>query len=76
MEGNVRIDSEAEKALVTWKSVFATEVREHARRIAAENKASGHVTMTDYRQALELAVPRLLEKIRSEDLPNGERRAA
>ena len=47
----LRIDVEAAKALVYWKSLFADEVAARARRLAAESSEPEHVTLTHYRQA-------------------------
>jgi hypothetical protein len=53
--GNISIDIEAAKALVYWKSLFAEEVVARARRLAAESSQPGHVTLTQYRQAAQIA---------------------
>ena len=53
--GNISIDIEAAKALVYWKSLFADEVVARARRLAAESSQPGHVTLTHYRQAAQMA---------------------
>jgi hypothetical protein len=53
--GNVSIDIDAAKALVYWKSLFADEVVARARRLAAESSQPGHVTLTHYRQAAQIA---------------------
>ena len=53
--GNVSVDIEAAKALVYWKSLFADEVVARARRLAAESDQPGHVTLTHYRQAAQIA---------------------
>jgi hypothetical protein len=56
MSRNISIDIEAAKALVYWKSLFADEVVAQARRLAAESNQPGHVTLTHYRQAAQIAV--------------------
>ena len=53
---DVRIDVEAAKALVYWKSVFAEEVAARARRLAAESSEPDRVTLSHYRQAAQFAV--------------------
>ena len=52
----LRIDVEAAKALVSWKSRFADEVAAQARRLAAESSQPEHVTLAHYRQAAQSAV--------------------
>jgi hypothetical protein len=53
---DVRIDVEAAKALIFWKSMFADEVAAQARRLAAESSQPKHVTLSHYRQAAQIAV--------------------
>jgi hypothetical protein len=55
-KAEVRIDIDAAKALVYWKSLFADEVAARARRLAAESGEPEHVTLTHYRQAAQIAV--------------------
>jgi hypothetical protein len=55
-KAELRIDVEAAKALVYWKSLFADEVAARARRLAAESSEPGHVTLMHYRQAAQSAV--------------------
>jgi hypothetical protein len=52
----VCIDVEAAEAFVRWKSDFADEVAMRARRLAAESKQPGRVTLSHYREAAILAV--------------------
>ena len=51
-----RVDVEAAKALVRWKSLFADEVAKRARQFAAELSPQGLVTLSHYRQAAQIAV--------------------
>jgi len=51
-----RIDLEAARALVDWKSRFADEVAVQARRLAAESGQPEYVTLSHYRQAAQLAI--------------------
>ena len=51
-----RIDIEAAKALIYWKSLFADEVAAGARRLAAESSQPERVTLAHYRQAAQMAV--------------------
>jgi hypothetical protein len=59
----LRIDVEAAKALIQWKSLFADEVALCARRIAADSSEPEHVTLSQYRQAAQLAVHALAAAI-------------
>jgi hypothetical protein len=54
-KADLRIDIEAVKALVYWKSLFADEVAARARRLAAESGQSEHVSLSHYRQAAQIA---------------------
>ena len=58
-----RVDVEAAKALVDWKSRFADEVAAGARRLAVESGQPEHVTLVHYRQAAQLAVRSLAAAI-------------
>jgi hypothetical protein len=51
-----RIDVEAAKALIFWKSLFADEVAARARRLAAESSQPERVTLSHYRQAAQIAI--------------------
>jgi len=55
-KAEVRIDIEAAKALIHWKSLFADEVASRAKRLAAESSQPQHVTVSHYRQAAQIAV--------------------
>jgi|GEM_PF-1006060 len=59
----LRIDVEAARALVDWKSRFADEVAAGARRLALESSQPKHVTLAHYRQAAQLAVRALAAAI-------------
>ncbi len=61
---DVRIDIEAAKALIYWKSLFAEEVVVRARRLAAESSEPERVTLSHYRQAAQIAVRSLPAAIR------------
>jgi hypothetical protein len=63
-KAELRIDIEAAKALVHWKSLFADEVAARARRLAAESGEPEHVTLSHYRQAAQIAVRSLPALIR------------
>ncbi len=63
---DIRIDIEAAKALVHWKSLFADEVTKQAQRIAAESGQPGNVTISHYRRAALIAVRSLPAIIRDE----------
>ena len=72
----VRIDVEAAKALSKWRSRFADDVCEAAKRLATQTDSSNYVTLAHYRQAAEIALRSLSEAIRCEDKPDAERAAA
>ena len=55
-QAGCRIDVEAAKALVYWKSRFAQEVAARATQLAAEGDQPRRVTLAHYRQAAQLAV--------------------
>jgi len=63
-KADIRIDIEAAKALIYWKSLFADEVATRARRLAAESSEPEHVTVSHYRQAAQIAVRSLPAAIR------------
>ncbi len=60
---DLRIDIEAAKALIHWKSIFVDQVAAHARRLAAESTRPERVTLSQYREAAQLAVRSLAEAI-------------
>lgn len=72
----VRIESEAAKALAMWKCQFAEEVGRQARRLAAESARPNLVTLAHYRHAAELAVQSLARVIHLEIEANGRPEAA
>ena len=72
----LRIDVEAAKALVSWKSRFADEVAAQARRLAAESGRPEHVTLAHYRQAAQSAVRSLLAAILDGGPSGGDHQAA
>jgi hypothetical protein len=59
-----RIDVEAVRTLIDWKWLFANEVAERARQLAAESSQPGRVTLSHYRRAAEIAVRSLSAAIR------------
>ena len=72
----VRIDVEAAKALAEWKSQFATEVCEGAKRIAAQSSHPDSVTLSHYRMAASIALQSLSVAIHGEHGPDGQHKAA
>ena len=72
----VRIDVEAAKALVAWKSLFADEVFQGAKRLAAQVGRPNSVTLSDYRQAARIALKSLSDAILTEEGPDGRQEAA
>ena len=71
----VRIDVEAAKALAGWKSLFADEVCERAKRLAAESGQPDSVTLSHYRQAAAMALQSLADAILGEQGSNGQKEA-
>ena len=63
-----RIDVEAAKALAEWKSLFAAEVCERAKRLAAQSGRPDSVTLSHYRTAATMAL-----QVVSDAIINGDR---
>jgi hypothetical protein len=55
-KAHVRIEVEAAKALIYWKSLFADEVAAGARQLAAQSSQPERVTLSHYQQAAQAAV--------------------
>jgi len=72
----VRIDVEAAKALAKWKSLFAAEVCERAKRFAAQSNHPDSVTLLHYRMAAKVALESLSVVIHGEHGPDGQNEAA
>lgn len=72
----VRIDVEAARALAEWKSLFATEVCEGAKRIAAQSSHPNSVTLSHYQMAASIALQSLSVAINGEHGPDGQHKAA
>ncbi|MCI0457232.1 MAG: hypothetical protein L0Z62_09665 [Gemmataceae bacterium] len=75
-KADFHIDVQAAKALIYWKSLFANEVAARARQLAAESSQPGHVTLSHYRQAAQLAVPSLAAAILDGGPSRDDHRAA
>jgi hypothetical protein len=73
---DLRIDVEAAKVLIHWKSLFADEVAARARRFAAESSHPEHVTLSHYRQAAQIAVRSLSAAILDEGPSRDDHQAA
>jgi len=71
-----RVDIEAAKALIHWKSLFADEVAAHARRLAAESGQPQHVALSHYRQAAQIAARSLSAVILDEGASSDDHKAA
>ena len=69
-KADFRIDVEAAKALIHWKSLFADEVAARARWLAAESNRPELVTLSHYRQAAQIAVRSLSAAILDEGTSN------
>jgi hypothetical protein len=75
-EADIRIDIDAAKALVYWKSLFAAEVVARAKRLAAESGQPEHVTLSHYRQAVQLALRSLPTLIRDGEPSSDDHKVA
>jgi hypothetical protein len=71
-----RIDAEAARALAEWKSLFATEVCERAKRLAAQSGHPDSVTLSHFRMAAKVALQVLSGAIHGEQGSDGEQEAA
>jgi hypothetical protein len=67
---------EAAKALAEWKSLFAAEVCERAKRLAAQSGHPDSVTLSHYRMAAKMALQVLSGAIQGEHGPDGQQEAA
>jgi len=72
----VRVDVEAAKALARWKALFAAEVCERAKGLAAQSSQPQAVTLSHYRQAAKIALQSLSAAIHKGDVPDAEPEAA
>ncbi len=75
-KADIRIDLEAARALIEWKSLFADEVAARARQIAAESGQPERVTLLHYRQAAQNSVPSLSAAILDGGASRGNQEAA
>lgn len=72
----VRIDVEAANALAHWKSLFAAEVCEQAKRLAAQSGHPESVTLSHYRQAALIALQSLSDAFLVEAGPDEQQEVA
>ena len=72
----VRIDADAARALIGWKSMFADEVCAGAKRLAAQSADPNSVTLSHYRQAARIALQSLSDAILVEEGSDGRQEAA
>jgi hypothetical protein len=70
------IDVEAAKPLVEWKSLFATEVCQRAKRLAAQSGQPNSITLSHDRMAAKMALQVLSDAIHGEQQSDGEQEAA
>jgi hypothetical protein len=75
-KADFRIDVEAAKALIYWKSMFADEVAARARQLAAESGQPELVTLSHYRQAAQIAIRSLSVAIRDGGPSSDDEKAA
>jgi len=71
-----RIDVEAAKALIHWKSLFADEVADSASRLAADSGQPQQVTLSHYRQAAQIAIRSLSAAILDQEVSGDDQKAA
>ena len=71
-----RIDVDAAKALIDWKSLFTNEVVACAKQLAAESGRPERVTLSDYRQAAQIAIRSLSTAILDGGISSENRKAA
>lgn len=72
----VRIDVKAAKALAEWKALFAAEVCERAKQLAAQSGQPSFVTLSHFRQAAQVALQSVSAAIRDGDGHDSERNVA
>ncbi len=74
-QSNQRIEVEAVRMAVQWKSLFATELQLAAQQLA---KGSDLVTVDHYRQAIPEAVSKVLQLAKTESVESAhvQRRVA
>lgn len=72
----IRVDLEAARALVTWKSLFADEVAARARLLAAESTNPERITLSQYQQAARVALRSLSAAILEGGASSGEHQSA
>ncbi|MAP10378.1 MAG: hypothetical protein CMM00_16965 [Rhodopirellula sp.] len=72
----VSIETQAAKALAQWKTIFADEVTEQAKQIAAKSDSTNCVTLSHYQQAAPIAMQSLMLAIAREQTVYADRKAA
>ena len=76
-EKGLRIETSAAKALAQWKALFADEVAETAKILAAHDQSSvGIVTVAHYREAAIAAVQVLADAVKGGNEKDGRQEAA
>ena len=73
----LRIETAAARALADWKALFADEVAETAKQLAArDHNAQGLVSLEHYRQAAVAALKVLADTVNGDETNNGRQEAA
>ncbi len=76
-ERTLRIETAAAKALADWKALFADEVAETAKELAArDHDAQGLVRLEHYRQAAASALHVLANAVKGDETNDGRQEAA
>lgn len=73
----LRIETAAAKAVADWKALFADEVAETAKELAArDHDARGLVRLEHYRQAAVSALQVLANAVKGDETNDGRQEAA
>ncbi len=75
-KNDFRINVDAARALIDWRSRLADEIVARARLLAADSDQPNIVTLSHYRKAARIAAQSLLDAILDEETSNGDQEAA
>lgn len=71
-----RIEAAAARALVEWKALFADQVAENAKKLAAQSGTSTTITLRHYQKAASDALQVLATAVEDTDSNDGRQKAA
>ncbi|GAB5514442.1 hypothetical protein [Rhodopirellula baltica] len=74
MQTKVSIETQAAKALDQRKTIFADEMTEEAKRIAAKGDSTNWLTLLHYQQAAPIAMQSFMLAIASDQAAHAERK--